>query len=695
MLILAHIRAEANAASFSKGRAYFEEGAVHRLRYRPDDQEYTAIVSGSDEYDVQIGLDTDDGPSFWCNCPYNYEGICKHCVAVGLAVLERQEQQPANGQGPLSAMAGRKPEPALAAGEPTAPPETAPEPVSASELETALRDVPKPEQLKFLALQLRQNPALARAFLTQFVGPPLPSDCLAADATLPQLAELRDALRRPLNCLRFDHLTLADEQGRLPRIVFSFGPTGRFLAELADRIGQVLAPVLGPAAAALREALAAGRLAEGLRRWQGAWLAIIDLKKPAADTYNLFFGNYYARQVADTWLALLAETGTTALLETQPFDPAEVQRCLPVFVRAVLEPLAATPPLVPAPRSRRPDPYSAAPQSTSPPLPDAELALLLAVAANPAMAPVLRPVLQPHTHRLPLSLQAALAAGCHDWTAWEPLARRQLTQHYTAPLLTRLLHFYHEQARTAELVELATQHFGPAESKALVAGFVLAYLSPAASRPLYLKALMHRLEQEHDFADYETLADIWTDTERAQFVKRALAPSSFRLMNNFPLQFRARLLAHEQRVAEVLPLLLQAVWHTPKKRPAWGTPPPVFDLQALPELLALAARHQPEITLDAVMERVENYLDQTSLRSVELYDHIAEWLKALREVPVLEEQVALFAEGLFSKYSKLAFLRKALREAGLLPEPEARHPKLPRAGATPRAARQVKNPFQR
>ena len=680
MLTLADIRAQATAASFSKGQAYFEEGAVHRLRYREADQFYSAVVSGTEEYDVELTLNDEEGAVFWCNCPYDYEGICKHCVAVGLAVLEKQEADAA----PKKAVKSG-PSALLKIVRDTAPAETLPDSVSASELETALRDVPKPEQLKFLALHLRQNPTLARAFLSQFVGPPLPPDPLDADPTLPRLEDLRDELRRALSRLRFDYNSLADDDGNPPRIFYGYGPNSRFLSDLAARIAEVLLPVLGPVATAIREALLVGKLAEGLRRWHGAWLGISSLQKPAADTYNLFFGNYYARQVADTWLGLLPEMGVTRLLAEQPFAAAEVARCLPVFVRAVLEPAGpATPTASRLPARGR------APGPASPPLPDADLALLLAVAGNPSVAPALREQLRPHAHQVVPALQLQLAAGCHDWATWEPLARQQAAHDLT--LLTQLLHYYHERERLQELVALAEHYFGQHQSKQLVADFVLANLRPAQARALYIKALTHRLENELDFADYEALAELWTAKERTKYGQRVLV----QLPHKFPPQFRARVLAAENRVPDMLPLLLQADWHTKNKRPYWQTPVLPLDLVALPELLLLAARHQPETTLDAVMERVEDYLEKTSVRSIELYEHVAGWLKALREVPVLAEQVELFAQGLFDKYNKLAHLRRALRAAALLPEPEPQPQKPPRPGRGGKsAARPAKNPFRR
>ncbi len=210
--------------------------------------------------------------------------------------------------------------------------------------------------------------------------------------------------------------------------------------------------------------------------------------------------------------------------------------------------------------------------------------------------------------------------------------------------------------------------------KLLVAPFVLVHLTPADGHSLYVKALLWRLETNQEFTDYETLTELWTPKERAVFVQQLLAQRPVR----FAPLLRARVLAAENRPAEILPLILKLDWY-PRLRPSWWAAPPPEEAANLPELLALAARHDPEATLDAVMERTEQLLSDQTRRSVELYQQIASWLKALHELPVLTDQVAMFAEGLSDLYKKLTHLRRALREAQLLPEPApprpARHPR--------------------
>ncbi|MDQ8701138.1 hypothetical protein RCO28_01375 [Streptomyces sp. LHD-70] len=85
------LRALAGARSFGRGLGYLD--AVSGLEV--GDGSVTAVVHGTESYEVELTLGGDDGPSGWCDCPYGQEGnFCKHCVAVGLTVLRRAETIP-------------------------------------------------------------------------------------------------------------------------------------------------------------------------------------------------------------------------------------------------------------------------------------------------------------------------------------------------------------------------------------------------------------------------------------------------------------------------------------------------------------------------------------------------------------------------------------------------------------------------
>ncbi|MFG2977308.1 SWIM zinc finger domain-containing protein [Streptomyces sp. NPDC048331] len=78
------LRRLAGARSFERGLGYLS--AVSRLEI--GDEAITATVDGSEAYEVELTEDEDGGLTGWCDCPYGRDGnFCKHCVAVGLAVL--------------------------------------------------------------------------------------------------------------------------------------------------------------------------------------------------------------------------------------------------------------------------------------------------------------------------------------------------------------------------------------------------------------------------------------------------------------------------------------------------------------------------------------------------------------------------------------------------------------------------------
>ena len=70
-------------SSYSRGRSY--KTSVRKLKKEGDT--YTAKVDGSDTYTVEI-TESSDAIHTHCSCPYDYGGICKHIVAVGLNIID-------------------------------------------------------------------------------------------------------------------------------------------------------------------------------------------------------------------------------------------------------------------------------------------------------------------------------------------------------------------------------------------------------------------------------------------------------------------------------------------------------------------------------------------------------------------------------------------------------------------------------
>lgn len=85
------LRNLAGSRSFTRGLGYLD--AVSGLDVGACS--VTAVVRGTDSYGVELLLCEGGGVLGACDCPYGQQGhFCKHCVAVGLAVLRRGDEMP-------------------------------------------------------------------------------------------------------------------------------------------------------------------------------------------------------------------------------------------------------------------------------------------------------------------------------------------------------------------------------------------------------------------------------------------------------------------------------------------------------------------------------------------------------------------------------------------------------------------------
>ncbi len=83
------IRENATAKSFERGQQYARSQAVDDLIWR--DPFLQASVAGNDYYRVTIGFKNQKVDSAICSCPYNFEGWCKHIVAVLLQAKQTKD----------------------------------------------------------------------------------------------------------------------------------------------------------------------------------------------------------------------------------------------------------------------------------------------------------------------------------------------------------------------------------------------------------------------------------------------------------------------------------------------------------------------------------------------------------------------------------------------------------------------------
>lgn len=92
-ITLDNFRSYISERIYWRGVDYFESGAVTRLT-TDGNGHWTAVVMGSEDYETEVDIDSDGCISWDCDCPYDWEAMCKHVVAMILAMKEKGATAP-------------------------------------------------------------------------------------------------------------------------------------------------------------------------------------------------------------------------------------------------------------------------------------------------------------------------------------------------------------------------------------------------------------------------------------------------------------------------------------------------------------------------------------------------------------------------------------------------------------------------
>ncbi|GAB3636116.1 hypothetical protein GCM10027422_17060 [Hymenobacter arcticus] len=495
MLTRQTLRRLANANSFERSETLYDEGQVEKLRR--EGEAFAATVRGSRPYRVGLRLAA-AGPKFSCNCPYAFDGICKHKVALGLAVLETYDG------GQLSSAPAQSPTAALAGN------------TLAAAVKTAWGDRRKGDRLRFLKQALAKNEDLARQFLA-FGQPAAPTEATPTRLLTGLPARLTDTL-----------LTLEfDEDMWETSDSYYEEDEGDGLQEAAD---ELLREALGPFAAELLGLARGGQLTLALRYWATACAAIYQVEEPASDDFGLF--GDYGEDALHQWHGVLTTAGWPDALLTAVLPPTELPAGL-----AWLEQHLANPP------ARWPS-FEASWQP-----------LLLALAADataaPQLAPLLAaPVLSP-TAKTRLRLQAAQTLA--DDAAWAATAETLLPT--DAAVAQQLLHYYTSQADLPAQLRTAATAFATWPDQ--FADYILRTFAAGQAPDLARAALRYRALANHSLPDFDALHPLLTAGAVTDFVHEAVAAAQARRGS---VAFAADLLARTQDAAGLRAFVLGLEW---------------------------------------------------------------------------------------------------------------------------------------
>ncbi len=497
------LRRRATDKVFDRGQALWASGAVTKLS-RSAPTRFSARVRGTHSYHVAAWAATGE-VEFSCDCAYEFEGLCKHAVALGLAILDSfgaslaDPDQPA---GPVAAAVA----------------DTTPGPLSAT-VAAAWAARPAAEKLRFLELALTKSDDLARQFLS-YGGPASagPTNQVAAPAD--PLASLAEELTETLSALEFGD----DFWESNPR--YAYDDEGESMLEDAyDAVRAALAPF----GAALLRLARGGQLTGALRYWATASAAIYAVKEPASDEYGLF--GSYGEDALHLWHETLTAAGWPAGLTSAVLAPAEVKAALKWLKKHLITP------------------------STRWPSFEADwLPLLLALADDPAIAaPLPAALIQagfgPETQARLRLRRAQTQADDPAWVA----AATELLPH-DAAVAQQLLNYYLSQAARPTLLRTATAAHATWPDR--FGDFVLRTFPPAEAPGLYRDALRYRALANYSLADFELLRPLLDAAGRLGFVQAAVTKAR----GGRGVAFAAGLLAREGVGNELRDFVLGLEW---------------------------------------------------------------------------------------------------------------------------------------
>lgn len=591
----------ANDSSYSKGESYFRNSYVRRIKRSGNT--FTGNVEGSELYEVSLTIGGSE-PNFSCDCPYNFEGICKHSVAFGLAVIDQF--------GPVIERVDATP--------------SVETPVV--DLNTLWQETSDDQKLDFLHQLLDKQPDF-RAQFAQFAVMESNAPALVFFTPADNVSSVESIGKdvfAALSTLRFDDdgLEMEDED---------------YYSEESPDPDPLIESVLTDYADDVIKAFREGRLTDAMTVYMGVYEGTQAAAEPEYDEYGSI--GDYPSQTWDVWHGLL--TGAYTQLASRVLHPDQISQALSQLAERVTffdE------------NEEDEEDYDEDDYDEQGPAPiyynlKSFEPLLLALVTDAPSARAVQQAIGQHTwqNRNTEYVQLRIAEVLQDPDLWLKTAD-QFANHDPVIAL-QLLQRRHQMGDMPVLIQ--TLHRLTKQFPNTFDNFVLdtlddKRLTPGPDLNLYLKALENRCRLAGQLADYLKLREYWTTEQRRQFADSLKTPYT-----SLPL-FYAQVLHTEGRSDDLFSWLDGLSWQYTR---------------SLPDILPLAAETHPTECLNLVKKHATDLLENGK-RDRHLYHTIAGWLAALNTVPSLKTSVTLFASQLVANYSRLIALRDELRMQGLV-----------------------------
>jgi hypothetical protein len=596
----AQLRELAEGSSYERGLTYYRNGYVKNVVRRGN--VFEGKVSGTSNYKVKLEV-VGNELFFDCSCPYDYEGICKHCVALGLAVLDGKYATDSV-SAPSGSMASNM--------------------APADELFlTYFAKVDQASKNDFLLALLSRDANLRGQFL-QFVydqvapasGKPSASTA-SVGAVRVDIDAVRDEAYRILTGMDFDDLDYDTYGRQYDRYVESWEQS-QDIAD--DMIREVLSSYTQRAVAWVKQ----GDLLNGLRMMLGVYEAADKVTEPASDDYSIFDGLDYRDEVMRLFEEQLTEF--TNSMKGVILAETVVRQVFDTLVERTLHYLASF------------DEHAE----------EAHVRidwnvwneLLLTLLSQAALADYLYELLSKNQllNHVTVPLVLRIAEWKKDDALWIDTAEKYLD---SVPAVARPLLEKYQALDNWEAFLRAAKKMMKSRSHEFDQ-YLHNTLRYEQHPKLYVEALESLTRRTRNVAHYQELRQYLTDKQRNQFISEN---------NNFydPL-FLVQMLAVEKRHEDILEVAR-------KNKLTVGSN---YD-----QLLAPILSVYPAECYELVVAKCGAELASGG-RGRGSYQQIAGWLKALMTEKSLKEEVKAYVLHLYNSKPILPALRDEFKKAGLV-----------------------------
>ena len=597
------LKAQANQSSFERGLNYYNTGSVKNVIRRGN--VFEGKVKGSSLYKVKLEEEGNECV-FECSCPYDYDGICKHAVALGLAVIDKKYTEEKS-----TAIID-------------VPTNVNDQPADELFL-TYFSKVDQASKNDFLLALLSRNADLRAQFL-HFLYSQVPTASATSSfspgkpvAVQPSQINpdtVRDEVFMLLSSMDFDELDY-DTYGRQYDRYVEEWEHGQDIA--ADMIREALLPYTQKAIAFVQK----GDVVNGFLLMSGIFEAINRLTEPASDDLCIFDGSDYREEVLTHFEEQLVSLNDA--LKLVILSEMTVKQVFDLLVERALKMNAE---------------YD---EEFVEEYPLNGLAafesFLLHLLTSATLADHLFDLLTKHRllDKETVFVVFRIAELTHNDQLW--LATAETFFDSVPQVANLLLEKFYTKGDWTNFIRIAKNAMTkrPQEFDQYLLNTLPKDLNPA----LYLSALESLTQRTKSLPHYLELRDHWTQEQRASFIKKQY--------NQYSHLFYVQLLAAEKKHKEILELLKNENLDR------------ISDFE---HLISPIISYYPTESFEIVVAKCRRELEIGGGRHS--YQLIAKWLKVIEGEKSLNEEVKAYVLHLFNSKPILPALRDELKKAKLV-----------------------------